>query len=211
MGPLARNMLISALLLGGFAVIGTAIVAWTQDVTRERIAENERAALLRKLHILVPREAHDNDMYEDRIRVRAPDALGSPFALPVYRARQNGEPVAAILTAVAPDGYSGPIRLLVAVRHDSTLAGVRVLSHRETPGLGDAIEASRSDWIHDFEGKSLGEPPAEQWRVRRDGGVFDQFTGATITPRAVVDAVRRALVYFEAHRDELFEPAETDS
>lgn len=211
MGPLARNMLISALLLGGFAVIGTAIVAWTQDATRERIELNERAALLGNLHVLVPPDRHDNDLYEDRIQVRAPEQLGSPYPLPVYRARRDGEPVAAILTVIAPDGYSGPIQLLVAIRHDGTLAGVRVLSHRETPGLGDAIEASRSDWIHDFEGKSLRNPPPEDWRVKRDGGVFDQFTGATITPRAVVAAVHRALQYFRAHRDELFAPDRTET
>lgn len=211
MGPLVRNMLISGLLLAGFAILGTAIVAWTEDATRERIELNQRAALLNNLHALIPPEQHDNDLYEDRIRVRAPDHLGSPYPLPVYRARRDGRPLAAILTAVAPDGYSGPIRLLVAVNYDGTLAGVRVLNHRETPGLGDAIEVSRSDWIHEFEGKSLRNPPPEDWRVKRDGGVFDQFTGATITPRAVVGAARRTLVYFQAHREELFAKAEPDT
>ena len=112
---------------------------------------------------------------------------------------------AAVLTAVAPEGYGGGIRLLVAINYDGTLAGVRVLSHHETPGLGDKIEAERSDWILQFEGLSLENPAPRNWRVKKDGGRFDQFTGATITPRAVVAAVYDALVYFEAHREALFE------
>lgn len=202
MHPLLRNMLISALLLGGFAVVGTTVVTWTHQNTAPRIEENQRAALLRTLHTLVPPTEHDNDLYEDRILIEAP-ALGRG-PLPVYRARQDGAPVAAILTAVAPDGYSGDIRLLVTVRYDGTLSSVRVVAHDETPGLGDYIEEQRSDWIHQFADKSLGDPPAAQWQVRSDGGAFDQVTGATITARAVVRAVRRTLEYFQAHREELF-------
>ena len=133
------------------------------------------------------------------------NALGTQQAVPVYRAFRNGEPVAALLTPVAPNGYSGEIRLLVGIYADGRVAGVRVLGHKETPGLGDAIEIERSDWITSFAGRSLGNPPLEDWKVKRDGGVFDQFTGATITPRAVVQAVRKTLLYFERHRDELFQ------
>ena len=122
----------------------------------------------------------------------------------MYRARREGRPVAAVLTAVAPDGYNGAIRLLVGVRRDATVAGVRVVSHRETPGLGDFIEAEKSDWVAQFEDRSLGDPPAERWRVRRDGGAFEALTGATITPRAVVGAVRKALIYFRDRREALF-------
>ena len=122
----------------------------------------------------------------------------------VYRARRDGAPVALVLTAVAPDGSSGPIELLVGVNADGTVAGVRVLAHRETPGLGDPIEASRSDWVLAFAGRSLGDPPPAGWTVRRDGGAFDQFTGATITPRAVVHAVRRVLEYVGANQEALY-------
>jgi electron transport complex protein RnfG len=122
-----------------------------------------------------------------------------------YRARQGGRPVAVILRFAAIDGYNGPIHLLAGIEADGRLAGVRVLSHRETPGLGDAIEAAKSDWVYSFAGKSLGSPPAAGWAVERDGGVFDQFTGATITPRAIVEAVQRALAYHGSHRDALFE------
>lgn len=206
-----RHIALAGGILALFALIGTGLVALTHEATDERIAENRRAATLETLHELVPEARYDNDPVRDAITVNAPEALGSSDPLTVYRARRNGEPVAAVMTAVAPDGYGGPIRLLVAINHDGTLAGVRVVNHSETPGLGDAIEIERSDWIEDFAGRSLGNPPAEDWRVEKDGGVFDQFTGATITPRAVVAAVRRALIYFEEHRRELFardEPAE---
>jgi electron transport complex protein RnfG len=125
----------------------------------------------------------------------------------LYRAYRNGRPVAVLGTPVAPDGYSGSIRLLIGLYADGTLAGVRVLAHRETPGLGDFIEASRSDWILGFAGKSLHDPTASGWAVRKDGGVFDQFTGATITPRAVVKAVHRFLIYYEQQRERLFTPS----
>lgn len=201
-----RNIISSAVMLSLFAMIGTAIVAFTFDMTHERIAATERADLLRNLHRIVPMERHDNDLFTDTIQVIAPEFLGTSAPITIYRARKEGKPVAVVLSPVAPDGYSGDIRLLVGIYEDGTLAGVRVISHRETPGLGDPIEESRSDWILKFTGRSLKDPTEDQWRVKKDGGAFDQFTGATITPRAVVKAVRKALVYFKQHEDELFAP-----
>ncbi|MCA1804305.1 MAG: electron transport complex subunit RsxG [Xanthomonadaceae bacterium] len=201
-----RTILFTGILLSLFTIIGASLVAYTFENTKARIAANERAALLRNLHVLVPPDSHTNDLFRDVIEVRDPTLLGRRDPVQVYRARRDGEPVALVLTPEAPDGYSGAVRLLVGIDPEGTLIGVRVLSHRETPGLGDAIEAERSDWILDFTGRSLGDPPAAQWRVRRDGGVFDQFTGATVTPRAVVNAVRKSLIYFEQHRDKLFAP-----
>ncbi len=209
MNALVRQMLISALLLGGFAVIGTAMVALTHEATAERIAANHRARLLKSLHLLVTPEMHDNDLVTDMITVTDKELLGTDKPVRVWRARKDGKPVAVIINSVAPDGYNGRIELLVAIRQDGTLLGVRVISHHETPGLGDAIEAEKSNWIHSFDNHSLKDPDPKHWKVKRDGGVFDQFTGATITPRAVVKAVYRTLVYFEKHRDELFDrPAE---
>lgn len=201
---LGRNMLLATVVLGGFAVLGTGLVALTERNTRERIAANERAFTLRSLNEIVPPGQRDNDLFTDIIQVSDPELLGTPEPVTVYRARKDGQPVAAILRVVAPKGYSGPIKLLVGVRNDGTVAGVRVVSHRETPGLGDGIEAQRSDWILGFSGRSLGDPPEAAWTVRRDGGAFDQFTGATITPRAVTRAVRDALIYFRTHREALF-------
>ena len=202
---LARHMMISALLLGLFAIVGTAMVALIQDATAERIAANHRAFLLKSLHILVPPEQHDNDLFTDVITVTHKELLGSKKPVRVYRARHNEKPVTAIINAVAPDGYSGSIELLVAVRYDGTLAGVRVVKHKETPGLGDGIEANRSDWILSFDNRSLTNPDKKGWAVKRDGGIFDQFTGATISPRAIVNAVYRCLLYFDTHKDELFD------
>jgi len=200
-----RPVAISAAFLFLFAVIGSGLVAFTHDNTAAQIAENQRRALLRSLNELIPKDQYDNDVYADILYVHNSELLGTDEAVPVYRARKGGWPVAVVLAPVAPDGYNGNIRLLVAVRLDGTLAGVRVLAHRETPGLGDNIEADRSDWIRGFTGKSLNNPKQERWKVKRDGGAFDQFTGATITPRAVVKAVKNTLLYYRANGNKLFE------
>lgn len=192
--------------LGLFAILFTAIVAVTFDQAHPRIEANERLALLEKLNTLIPPSQFDNDLTEDTIEVIAQEELGAKQPVKVYRARLAGKPVAAVFTpVVAPDGYSGPIKLLVAVRFDGTLAGVRVLAHRETPGLGDPIEETRSEWIYHFNDRSLSVPSAKEWKVKKDGGVFDQFTGATITPRAVVKAVYNCLQYFATNRERIFE------
>jgi electron transport complex protein RnfG len=198
------SMLRSALLLGAFAAVGVLVVALTHAATRDRIAEAERQALVRNLHAVVDPASHDNNLATDVVVIRDRERLGTDAPVPAYRARRAGEPVAVVLTPVAPDGYSGAIQLMVGVWADGRLAGVRVLAHRETPGLGDLIEEKRSGWILRFAGLSLEEPRPEQWRVRRDGGAFDQFTGATITPRAVVKAVRKTLELCALRRDELF-------
>ena len=190
--------------LGLFAVLGTGLVAVTHEATDERIAANRRAALLESIHALVPPEAIDNDPFTDTVEVTAPAALGSDEPVTVYRARRGGRDVAAVFPVVAPDGYSGAIRVLVGIRADGTLAGVRVVDHKETPGLGDKVEVAKSDWVHGFRGRSLDDPGADGWAVKKDGGVFDQFTGATVTPRAVVAAVHRALTWFAEHRETVF-------
>ncbi len=201
---LLRHMLTTALLLGLFAVVGTGMVAVTHHTTEERIIQNERDYLLRTLNSLIPPEAYDNPLYEDAIEVVSKDLLGSSKPLPIYRARKDGKPVAAILTVLAPDGYNGDIKLLVAVRYDGTIMGVRVVSHLETPGLGDSIDADKSNWINSFRGYSLHNPDELGWHVEKDGGIFDQFTGATISPRAVVKAVYNSLKYYEQHKEEIF-------
>jgi electron transport complex protein RnfG len=195
---------ISGVLLGLFGVLGAGLVALSHQGTAERIARNERAVLLQQLEEMLPRAQIDNDILTDVVEVSAPEALGATMTR-VYRGRREGQPVAAVLSPVIAQGYSGPIRLIVAVRYDGTLAGARVLAHRETPGLGDKIEVERSDWILDFAGKSLLNPPESGWAVRRDGGQFDQFTGATVTPRAVVRGIKASLVYFNQHKLRLFE------
>jgi electron transport complex protein RnfG len=203
--PMVKHPIgLAAIILGAFAIIGTTLVAFTHEFTKDRIAENERQAMLSNLHALVPPETVDNDMLNDSMLVSHPALLGADQTR-VYRGRKQHQPVAVVLNPVVPDGYSGPIRLLVAVRYDGTLGGVRVLNHKETPGLGDKIELSRSDWIRSFDDKSLGNPGIEAWKVKRDGGVFDQFTGATITPRSIVKAVKNTLIYVQDRRDALYD------
>ena len=211
MNTLARHMFKTGALLGLFAIAGTAMIALTFDSTAERIAAQERAFLLRSIQQLIPPSRFDNDIYNDSITVTAPALLGTRDPVPVYRARKDGKPAAVVLEPVAPDGYGGAIKLLVAIAHDGAVLGVRVVNHQETPGLGDAIEIAKSDWVTEFNGRSLATLDDRQWHVKKDGGAFDQFTGATITPRAVVKAVHNSLKYFSQHRDELFARTPTNT
>jgi len=200
-------MFIGAFILGVFAVIGTGLVAMTKTGTAERIAENERHALLRNLHQIILPTEHNNDIYSDIIEVRDP-LLGSKEPVSIYRARMDGKPIGVVIASIAPEGYGGDIKMLIGIRYDGSLAGVRVINHKETPGLGDNIEVERSDWILGFAGHSLGNPDENKWKVKKDGGVFDQFSGATITPRAVVKEVYNTLRFYRQHRDALFAKAE---
>ena len=204
---LLRQMGGSSGLLALFAVIGGGALALTHAGTADRIREQEQATLIGRLNEIVPEARYDNALLKDTTQVQAREVFGTDEAMTVYRARRGDKPVALLLTTVAPNGYSGAIRLLVGVNADGRLAGVRVVQHRETPGLGDKIELSRSAWIRVFTGLSLDNPPAAAWKVRKDGGQFDQFAGATITPRAVVAAVRRTLDYAVTNMDALFAAA----
>lgn len=195
----ARTVAQAAAALGGCALLSLLLLAGTETLTRERIAAARAQAERDALAMVLPAGNYDNDPLADRITVVAPRWLGSDRPLSVWRARRDGAPAALVLEAVARDGYAGPIELRIGVDAAGRITGVRVVAHQETPGLGDAIDAARSDWILGFAGRALGQPSADRWTVRRDGGEFDQFAGATITPRAVVRAVRRTLEYVQVH------------
>ncbi|MDO6460423.1 electron transport complex subunit RsxG [Granulosicoccaceae sp. 1_MG-2023] len=182
----------SALMLGLFAAASTSLLALTHCSTKSAIARSEQQMLLNELQHILPPNSFDNALTEDLSFVSDP-RLGSHEPVKVWRARRDGQINAVIVAAEAPDGYNGRIGLLVGIQRDGSLAGVRVTTHRETPGLGDDVDISRSDWILGFTGKSLGNPDKAGWAVKKDGGIFDQFTGATITPRAVVKAVHNTL------------------
>lgn len=201
----------AGVLLALAALIGTFVLSAAEHHSAPYIEANQRQALLDNLSMVVPSDGFDNDILGDVLELSDPELLGMPTATRIYRARQQGHIRYIAFEIIAPDGYSGQIRLLMGVRADGATSGVRVLSHRETPGLGDAIEARRSNWILGFDGKSLFNPGANGWAVRKDGGEFDQFTGATITPRAVVKAVHNGLLFVERHRSELFADGETTS
>lgn len=194
-----------AVTLGIIAAILTALLAGVASFTRERIERNEQAWIRQRLDALIAPQSHDNDLLADSIAVSAPNLLGSAQPIKIYRARRGGAPVAAVIRPIAPDGYRGPIELLVAIAYDGRLIGVQVIRHDETPGLGDAFESRDVHWLERFRGRSLSDPPLQRWTVRRDGGDFDAFTGATITPRAIVKAVRGALEYYQRNTQHIFE------
>lgn len=206
MRRIVRDTATTALALVVFAVLAAGLLSGTFTLTRSTIAETERQAKLALLSQILPAGSFDNDLIATR-QVLAPDPrLGLEHPGEAYVARKAGAPVAVVLEAIAPDGYAGEIRLLVGVQADGRISGVRVTSHRETPGLGDYIEIGKSSWIRGFESRSLTDPAAGQWQVRKDGGTFDYMAGATITPRAVIKAVRQTLEYFQAHRQKLLPP-----
>ena len=199
-----KKILVTTSLLMLFAAVGAALVGITFTGTEDDIRHNEELTLLKQLNNIIPAQAYDNDLLLDSIIIKPTPWLGTSEDTLAYRARKNGKDIAVVFSCVAPNGYNGPIHLLVGVNEDGRLAGVRVVKHRETPGLGDAVSVTHSDWILGFENKSLTDPTDKGWRVKRDGGIFDQFTGATITPRAVVKAVHEALLYFSQNKTVLF-------
>jgi electron transport complex protein RnfG len=194
-----------------FALVAAVTLASIDRLTGDRIAANELAERLKALTAVLQVDEYNNEPHLDAITVTHPDLLGSDEPLPVYRARLDQQPVAAVMTAVAPMGFSGEIRLFISIYPDGEVAAVRVIEHRETPGLGDLIEHRKSDWIEDFTGLRTAElvtdPLAPAWTLDRDGGTFDRISGATVTSRAVLKAVRNAVLYFNSHQAEIFAPA----
>ena len=187
-----------------FAVLGGALVGLTFIQTEDDIKHNEKITLLRKLNNIIPAESYDNDLLLDTISIKPSSLLSTKEESLAYRARKNNKNIAVVFSSIAANGYNGSIYLLVGINADGKLAGVRVVKHRETPGLGDPVSITHSNWILGFDNKSLSNPDEKGWKVKRDGGEFDQFTGATITPRAVVKAVHNALLYFDQNQNMLF-------
>jgi electron transport complex protein RnfG len=201
----------SSVLLGIIALLGTVLLAGVNELTHERIIEQEKRRVLQQLNEIVPTALYNNDLLADKIEINEQEFFRHATAVTVYRARMNNQPVAVMMIVTAPDGYNGDIRVLVGIAADGTVFGVRVISHRETPGLGDPIDFEKSDWTLGFNNTSLQNPDSDGWAVKKDGGQFDQFTGATISPRAVVRVIHSALVYFEANRQMLFDtPADIE-
>lgn len=187
-------------LLGVVALLASAALAVANHYTHAPIAAAEAADLQASLSQVLPAGFSDNDLLNDTVTLS--DAQGAP--LTIYRARKGGA-VEGVIYQVSGKGYAGPIGIVMGVDRNGTILGVRVTKHSETPGLGDKIETAKSDWVLGFNGKSLDQPAPQRWAVKKDGGEFDQFTGATITPRAVVKAVKQGLEFFSAHRTELVE------
>lgn len=201
----------TGLTLATIAAVCTALVAATYQLTAERIAANEKALLEQSLQPALSGVFYDGSVSESRLVIDPPHELPGNDPAIIYRVFAGNEPVAALFAVTARDGFSGPIRVLVGIEYDGTVTGIRILQHRETPGLGDRIESTRSDWVFQFDGRSLGDPALAGWAIRGDGGEFDQLTGASVTPRAVIKAITDTLLYFDANREQVFAaPATVD-
>ena len=194
----------TGLTLAAIAILCAAAVTATHRLTATRIDTNQQAWLESRLAPALGDVDFDTGLTDDVLAIRSPHGLPGNDPAQVYRVYKDGRPAAALFAVTAMNGYAGPIRLLVGVDVGGVVTGVRIVEHSETPGLGDKIESSRSDWVQQFPGRSLASLPIAAWSVRADGGQFDQLTGATVTPRAVVGAVRDTLVYFDAQRDAIF-------
>lgn len=192
----------NGLVLAIFACASTGLVAVTHYLTKDQIKQQEQAQLLSVLNQVIPHDLHDNELFSSCTLVQA-EELGTEKAMPAYIAKINGEPSAIAIEAIAPDGYNGAIKVIIGMKIDGTILGTRVLSHQETPGLGDKIDLRVSDWILSFAGKQVTDSNLDRWKVRKDGGDFDQFTGATITPRAVVKSVKQAVQYVNQNNQAL--------
>jgi len=197
-----RPMLRQLLILGLIGLVAAATLAGVDMVTRERIVLQEQRRALEILHQIMPEDRYNNELVEDRFSAWIA-GLAAPVT--IYRARHDGKSVALLADITAPDGYSGAIRMIVGLRPDGELISVRVISHRETPGLGDRIDRDRSDWIEQFDSRSLDDPATERWKPDRRGGEFDTLTSATITSAAVIAAVHRVLTWYAGNRDRAFE------
>jgi H+/Na+-translocating ferredoxin:NAD+ oxidoreductase subunit G len=194
------------LLVGIIAATAALLVTSSYEFSKDRIAANERAKLMQSLFSVLDPAILSEDLNPVRLSV-TDDLLGSKMPIDVFVALDGPNPVAAIFASIAPDGYNAPIQLLVGLTPGGEITGVRAVSHRETPGLGDEIDIAKSNWIEQFDGKRIGDPPLDAWAVRQDEGQFDAITGATVTPRAVIKAVKNTLLYFDAHKEELFDAA----
>ncbi len=206
---LGKSISQNSLILGAFAAVTAGLIAATFQGTEARIAESERRAAQKALFQIVPQTRHNNDMLSDTVELSdsLSAELGFKNPVSINIARHDQKPIAMVIPTIAPDGYSGDIKLIVGVNTDGTVAGVRVLSHKETPGLGDRADIAKSPWVLEFNGKSLTNPTPEKWKVKKDGGDFDQFTGATITPRAIVRAVKNALEIYQQQQQTILQQA----
>lgn len=193
------------LTLAVVAALAAGLISITHQATLSRIQAQQERLALENLQQLLKADEFDNALTHDCVMVTDEKQLGTPKSVTIYRAHKQGQAVAALFRTQAPDGYGGPIQLLIGIYQDGSIAGVRAEQHRETPGLGDNIDLRKSLWVFHFNGKSLENPPEQRWAVRKDGGDFDGLTGATITPRAVIKAVKQTLLYFSTHKAQIFD------
>ncbi|RLA07674.1 MAG: electron transport complex subunit RsxG [Gammaproteobacteria bacterium] len=198
-----KQIINAGLMLALFAMVGTSVVTITNKLSKDKIIQNEKNARLAKLYQVFDKNTVNNNFLNDAIDLKN-DLLDSKKPAQIYRLRYNDIPVGVIVESATYKGYSGKISLIIGIRFDGSISGVRVVRHQETPGLGDKIDARKSDWIKKFNNKSLKTNNTKQWQVQKDGGIFTQFSGATITPRAIVKAVKNSLIFYEQNKLTLY-------
>ena len=210
----------TAIILFLFVSIFTGFLSGAYLWTLPTIKAVEAEEKMKLISEVLPHSHYDNDLLKDSVQIAPTDALGLDEDSTAYRASKNGKPSAVVLEVVAPDGYAGKIRMLIALNADGVVLGVRVTQHKETPGLGDYIEPKKDKnkdrpWITQFNNLTPASIDERQWKVKKDGGRFDSVAGATVSPRAVIKAVRNAAVYVAANHEQFFasqeDPAKPDS
>lgn len=199
-----KHTIKTAITLVAFAFVGTAMLAYVFDITRAPIEASEKEARLALFKQILPESTYNNDLLKETVAIAPNEYLGNRLPAVANIAKLNNKTAGVILEAIAHDGYSGDIKLLIAIRADGSVGGVRILAHKETPGLGDYIDIARGNWIKLFDDESVNKTPPVQWQVKKDGGKFDYMVGATITPRAVVKAVFKALQFYNLNKQTLF-------
>ncbi|CAM8373577.1 RnfG Predicted NADH,ubiquinone oxidoreductase, subunit RnfG [Candidatus Methylopumilus universalis] len=187
-----------------FSLVASAALSVSYFLTKTPIEESDARAKRMFLNQVVPSNLYDNNLVEDTISVEPNPLIGNKKNIDIYRAKKNNQVIAVIIETIAPDGYSGEIKTLVGVDQKDKILGVRVITHKETPGLGDYIEVDKSHWIKNFNLKSLDEMGEKEWAVKKDGGDFDYVSGATITSRAVIKSTYKSLLYVKENKKRLF-------
>ncbi|MDR2452085.1 MAG: electron transport complex subunit RsxG [Candidatus Accumulibacter sp.] len=194
-----------------FTVVFVAILSGAHQWTLPAVEAAAAREKMKRIDEVLPRERYDNEPLDDAVTLEAAPELGFDEPARILRARRDGRIVALVVEAVAPDGYAGPIRLLIAFEPDGRVIGARAVAHRETPGLGDYIDPRKDrdqarPWITQFDGLNPAAIDAREWRVKKDGGRFDALAGATVTPRAVIRAIRQAALFVAARRERILAP-----
>ena len=198
-----KQRLLQSLPLIITTIVCIMVVTGVYHLTHEEISANKQKAALKIINEVMP-VAHDNNVFADRIEVTVPAFINQSNSVSVYRARRNNQAVAASLMPVIARGYNGDIQIVIGISYDGRLTGVRVIRHQETEGLGDNIHQNKSDWLKAFNGHSLETTAEKQWAVKKDGGDFDQLSGATITPRSVINTVYKTLEYYSKNREQFY-------
>jgi electron transport complex protein RnfG len=199
-----RKVSITASTMIIFSLVASAALSISYFLTKTPIEESDARAKRMFLNQVVPSNLYDNNLVKDTISVEPNPLIGNKKNIDIYRAKKNNQVVAVIIETIAPDGYSGEIKTLVGIGQKDKILGVRVITHKETPGLGDYIEVDKSHWIKNFNLKSLDEMGEKEWAVKKDGGDFDYVSGATITARAVVKSTYKSLLYVKENKKRLF-------